>query len=390
MSTPHDTDYTVAICGAGPVGLALAAMLARRGMDPARIGLFDAKALAHSAQDPRAIAVSYGSRQILEQLGAWPLAATAIRQIHVSRRGSFGRTLIDSADMQVPALGYVCRYGVLVTALAQAASDAGIHAIRPAQVGNIEQATPNVQLHWTQLDTDTTQQASAGIVVQAEGALFSEQHAKQQSHDYGQTAITALVHVSAPIAQRAFERFTDQGPLALLPQDDGYALVWCTDPVTATALLALPDADFLAALTQAFGQRLGQFTATSKRHAFALGLNADSAPPAPASRLIAIGNAAQTLHPVAGQGFNLGLRDAVTLARLLAQDASPDMLQQFHRARQADRRLTIGLTHSMARIFAASPEGSPLQTLLGGALGLLDAVTPAKRLLAETMMFGRR
>jgi 2-octaprenyl-6-methoxyphenol hydroxylase len=175
--------------------------------------------------------------------------------------------------------------------------------------------------------------------------------------------------------------------LALLPQDNGYAMVWCMRPATASQLGALSDTDFLARLEHAFGTRLGRFTAITPRAAYPLGLNAHAAASA---RTVAIGNAAQTLHPVAGQGLNLGLRDAVILARLLAKELSPAALQHFAASRQSDRGLTIRLTDTMARVFASASDGAPSQTMLGLSLGLIDAFKPAKRLLAEQMMFGQR
>ena len=373
----------VAICGAGPVGMALAALLARRGMDSARIGLIDAKSLAAAMTDPRSIALSYGSRLLLEEIGAWPVPATAIHQIHISRRGQFGRSMIERAEHDVPALGYVTRYGELVTALAGACDKAGVSVIRPARVtGNLEHADGvNLQL-------DDGREIEAALVVQAEGGVFGEQDGKAHTRDYQQTAVIARVSARAPIAHRAYERFTEEGPLALLPQDgaDGqqYALVWCARPDTAEALLQLDDAAFLARLGAAFGTRLGRFTNTSARASYKLGLNADARATA---RTVAIGNAAQTLHPVAGQGLNLGLRDAAVLARLLAQGATPAKLAEFGAARAIDRRLTVGLTDTMARVFAS--EG-PAQALLGLSLGILDTVAPARTLLAELMMFGRR
>ena len=189
------------------------------------------------------------------------------------------------------------------------------------------------------------------------------------------------------LPHRAFERFTDEGPLALLPQDDGYALVWCVRPARAAHLLSLPDAAFLAALASAFGSRLGRLTHVTPRAGFPLGLNAQ---PLGSARTVAIGNAAQTLHPVAGQGLNLGLRDAVVLAQMLAQERSPAAIERFASCRQADRSLTIRLTDTMARIFAGAPGGAILQTLLGASLCMVDALKPAKRALAEHMMFGWR
>jgi 2-octaprenyl-6-methoxyphenol hydroxylase len=376
------TDFDIAVCGAGPVGLALATLLVSRGHAPKRIALIDAKTLDQVVQDPRSIALSYGSKQILDDIHAWPRVTDPIHQIHVSRRGHFGRTLIDRSDFALEALGYVSRYGALITELSDAAYSSGIEIIRPTQVNALHETAQAVEL---QLENGST--LTTGILVQAEGGVFAQQTAKSLRRDYDQIAIVAHVHASAPIAHRAYERFTDEGPLALLPQDDGYALVWCARPASTEHLIGLPDTAFLQALEQAFGSRLGRFTRISERSTFPLGLNAQ---PVTSSRTVAIGNAAQTLHPVAGQGLNLGLRDALILARLLAQEATPTMLQQFMQKRQTDRRLTIGLTDTMARIFASAPQGSLLQGLLGASLGLFDVIKPAKKILAEQMMFGWR
>jgi 2-octaprenyl-6-methoxyphenol hydroxylase len=375
-------DYDIAIRGAGPVGLALALHLIRRGAAASRIVLIDAKPLEQANADPRSIALSHGSRQILEDVGAWPAAADPIHQIHVSRRGHFGRTLIDRDDYAVPALGYVTRYGMLVSVLASALGATAARVIRPAQLVDATEHGDHVDLRF-----EEGKSATASILVQAEGGLFSEQGARAMRRDYGQTAIIAHVRVSLPAAHRAFERFTEEGPLALLPQEDGYALVWCMQPASAERLMALADAAFLKELDVAFGTRMGNFIAISPRSAYPLGLNAQ---PAITARTVAIGNAAQTLHPVAGQGLNLGLRDAVVLARLLAQEAAPATLARFAGERQSDRSLTIRLTDLMARIFASAPDGSPSQGMLGLSLGLIDAFRPAKKLLAEQMMFGRR
>lgn len=376
------TDFDIAICGAGPVGLSLAALLVLHGTAASRILLIDARTAEQSARDPRSIALSYGSRQILESIAAWPIAATQINQIHVSRRGHFGRTLIDRNDYDLPALGYVTRYGDLVTALNAQLAVCGIATMRPASVVGFDEGSDAVAIRLTDRAS-----VHAGIVVQAEGGVFSEQQKKSTHRDYHQTAIVAHVSTSAPIAHRAYERFTDEGPLALLPQADGYALVWCARPATAEGLLALNDAQFLQQLSTAFGTRLGAFTTVTARHAFPLGLNAQ---PAHTARSVAIGNAAQTLHPVAGQGLNLGLRDAAVLARLLARQSEPAALAAFSQQRQMDRNTTIQLTDIMARIFAGTASGSWPQAMLGASLGLIDAIRPAKQLLAEQMMFGRR
>ena len=375
------TEIDIAIVGGGPVGLSLATMLVAQGIDPGKLAIIDAKPTAAATADPRSIALSYGSRELLSTISGWPAAATPITQIHVSRRGSFGRTLIRSQDYQLPALGYVCRYGDLVQSLDRA-MPSGLEVLRPVSVSSFQGLGERVLL-----SLSDGREVSASVVVQAEGGVFSEQTPKAQRRDYAQIAITADVHSATPPPGRAFERFTAEGPLALLPQGEGYAMVWCVAPDTAERLLAMDDAGFLAELQGMFGQRVGTFTKLGQRFHYPLGLNAQ---PKTQDRIIAIGNAAQTLHPVAGQGLNLGLRDAAVLAKMLVQDLTPTTLARFEQSRQPDRTTTIRLTDAMARVFANGSDRSPSQQLLGLSLGLLDFVPPAKRALAEQMMYGWR
>ena len=380
-------DFDIAICGAGPVGQTLALLLVQQGIAASRIALFDGKTSAQAEQDARSIALSYGSRQILDSAGAWPVKATAIQEIHVSRRGHFGRSLLKASDYDLPALGYVARYGDIIAPLQQRIAGLGIAIERPCLVEQLEEQRDHVRLQVR--DQAGTRSLSAHLVVQAEGGTFNDQSERLQRHDYQQTAIIAHVGFDQPLPQRAFERFTEQGPLALLPQEDGYALVWCVRPAQAEQLMALDDAAFRQALQKAFGQRLGQLTRISPRLSYPLGLNAQ----AQASvRIVSIGNAAQTLHPVAGQGLNLGLRDSYVLARSLSQalDTPEAALQQFMQQRQTDRRLTIRLTDALARVFASSADGSFTQSLLGTGLLALDLYKPARNLLAAHMLYGWR
>ena len=381
--TEQELDFDVAICGAGPVGLALASFLVRRGVPGPRIVLIDGKSLGQAISDPRSIALSWGSVQLLDEVGAWPLPATAIHQIHVSRRGQLGRSLMDRRDHDVDALGYVTRYGAVVDALARRCDAAGVAVLRPARVQTLDEQ-PDGAL----LTLDDGRIVRTQVAVQAEGGIFGQQDSRARSRDYEQTAVIARVTSDLPIAHRAFERFTDEGPLALLPEDgpDGhqYALVWCVPPERAGNILNLDDPTFLKQLGDAFGTRLGNFTKVSPRVFFPLGLNAEARATA---RTVAIGNAAQTLHPVAGQGLNLGLRDAAVLARQLARGATSAAIDRFLEERNQDRALTITLTDTMARAFTGT---GPLQPLLGLSLAALDLTTPARTLLADLMMFGRR
>ncbi|MDF3839781.1 UbiH/UbiF/VisC/COQ6 family ubiquinone biosynthesis hydroxylase [Cupriavidus basilensis] len=405
----------IAIVGAGPVGLALACLLLRN--SPWRLTLIDAATPARAARDPRAIALSHGSRQLLEQIGAWPRAVTPIEHIHVSQRGRFGHVRLHSDDYDVPALGYVVRYGdlceALERALAQAIQQAGPAGERLARaydtrIDHIEQsAGPDgnkdgasgglVRLTGHTHDRQPAAFA-ARLAVQAEGGLFHKQsplagsgaQAQKYRRDYRQTAIVAHVACSRPQPGWAWERFTDEGPLALLPHEEhgmaGYALVWCCPPDLAARRLALPDAAFLAELEQAFGPRMGRFTGIGKRHAFPLGLNA--APVTVQGRVVAVGNAAQTLHPVAGQGLNLGLRDAFALGAALRAGCSPQALQAFAAQQKLDRAVTIGVTDLLPRVFGIS---YPLAAHARGAsLAALACLGPLKDALARQMMYGMR
>ncbi|RFU45839.1 UbiH/UbiF/VisC/COQ6 family ubiquinone biosynthesis hydroxylase [Paraburkholderia sp. DHOC27] len=388
-------DFDVTIVGAGPVGLALAGWLARRSATRAlSIALIDAREPDDARHDPRAIAVSQGSRMILEPL-RWPTDATAIQRIHVSQRGHFGRTLIDHAEHGLPALGYVLKYGSIVHALAEAVQSTAVHWFRSATAQTPVQENDGVTL---QVQTaHLTRTLRTRILVNAEGGLFHEQRKggddgkRGDSRDYGQTALVGTVSVSAPQPHVAWERFTPQGPIALLPvggaRGADYALVWCCAPEEAARRARLPDEAFLCELGVAFGDRMGRFTRISGRAAFPLGLNALDT--LVKGRIAAIGNAAQTLHPVAGQGLNLGLRDAHALADALSQlGPTPLALASFAQRRALDRRMTIGATDTLARLFTV--DFPPLATLRGLALTALEFVPPVKTALARQMMFGQR
>ncbi len=370
------------------MGAAFALLLAETWPDASRIALIDSRLPEMATRDERMIAISHGSRTMLERVRAWHEdSATPIHHIHVSHRGHFGRTMIDRKDYDVPALGYVIRYGDLVRQLNAALDRFPFQIRRPVAVDRIEQQAESCAVH---LDNGAI--LNARYAVHAEGGLFGTQESKAIHRDYGQTAITSFVTCALPQPATAWERFTEGGPIALLPslrqQTQGYALVWCCKPEDASQHIALNDQEFLRALHQNFGDRLGQFTSATRRMAFPLGLNAAAS--TANGREFAIGNAAQTLHPVAGQGLNLGLRDAYSLVSALrAHFHNPEECNQtFLSARQLDRRATIQLTDWLPRIFASQLR--PVIAARGSALSLLDLLPPARHLLARQMMNGQR
>jgi 2-octaprenyl-6-methoxyphenol hydroxylase len=366
-------EVDVAIAGGGPVGCALALALSGSTVQVARIA-------DETGAADRPIALSYGSRLILERLAAWnSFASTAIETIHVSQQG-FGRTVMRSTDYGLPALGYVTSYSELVARLADRT---------PAISGSLkswEHSGGGIVLRLSVGGGEARMRAR--LLVLADGGLNRDAGCVT---DYRQRAIVAEVAAEHAKTGTAWERFTAEGPLALLPFGDRYALVWSTSPATAEELQGLHDAEFLARLRQAFGGRLGDFRSTGPRSTFPLSLRRSAVQASP--RVLAIGNAAQTLHPVAGQGLNLGLRDAWELARMLLDAANeeigaPAFVARYARSRDLDRRAGIGFTDFLVRMFSNSV--TPLALARGAGLAVLDILPPVRHFLARRMIFGAR
>jgi len=336
----------VFIRGAGPVGCTLALALRDSGL---RVALLDA-ALPLPAFRP--LALSYASRLILERVGVWSqMTATPIERILVSQAGAFGRTRLDAGDAGVPALGYVTEYAALMSAL------------RTAIAGLLTgEATP------------------ARCVVHAEGTPSGESGKR-----YAQDAVVALVHAEPPAAHTAFERFTPEGPLALLPHAGGHAVIWSMRPERAQQLASGSAEEFLAHFAAAAGAAAGRPTHVESRSVQALSLKVRSA--RVEGNEVYIGNAAQTLHPVAGQGLNLGLRDAWQLARLFLENgAEAATLARFAAQRRLDAGATIRITDFLAAGFAGA---NPLaRAARGAALTALDIFPAPRRFFARRMIFG--
>jgi 2-octaprenyl-6-methoxyphenol hydroxylase len=383
----------ILIAGGGPVGAALALALAGSGhavvlaearsadSNEAR-GADASGAGAAAAGDARAIALSHGSRLILERLRAWQaLPVTPIATIHISQQGGFGRTLIRADDCGLPALGYVANYDDLQQSLLAVPSSA--RRLFGARLTGFDGGTATVQTQQGELTF------APRLLVFADGARIADAAAPAYSKDYRQTAVLAWVKTEQAHQGRAWERFTAEGPLALLPHGAGHALVWTARPDRGARLAALDTPAFLAELQASFGSRLGAFIEAGGRSAFPLALRYRREESLPHS--LCVGNAAQTLHPVAGQGFNLGLRDAWELARL-ARDArepgSDSFINAFRRARALDRRASIQFTDSLVGLFSNS---DPLLALGRGAgLLALDLLPFARRFAARRMIYGAR
>jgi 2-octaprenyl-6-methoxyphenol hydroxylase len=312
--------------------------------------------------------------------------ATPIETIHVSHRGAFGSAILASTDAGVPALGYVVPYASVRRALRIGLERISNVTLLPGMRGvDLHTSSDSVCVRF---ESDALQCAEQGkLAAIADGGMAAARGATVR--DYGQSAVVANVHASTPPHNRAFERFTSTGPLALLPRERGYALVWTTTPECARQLCSLSVDAFLARLQRAFGDRVGHFAAVEDRAAFPLSLRV-AHPPA-TERTVLLGNAAQTLHPVAGQGLNLGLRDAWELAECIQAHAGDpgrsEVLAAFSARRRRDRASSVALTDTLVRLF--SNQRLPLRWLRGCGLTFLDCLPPVKQAFMRQLMFGR-
>ncbi|MGZ8213618.1 MAG: 2-octaprenyl-6-methoxyphenyl hydroxylase [Methylosarcina sp.] len=387
-------NYDLLIVGGGLAGNCLALALQDSGL---HIAIVEASTRAQQQASPagdRALALSAGTVAMLESLGIWQgisHAATAIETIHISDQGHFGKTRLTSSAENVPALGHVITARDIEGHVAELVDQANIELLSPARVVGLVSGSEEVNVSLKFANEAST--ASARLLVGADGGLSSVRNLLeigQKIYDYGQTALVTTVKSSLPNKNIAYERFTASGPLALLPVDKRHsAVVWTRTKADAEALMAGGEADFLSELQQCFGYKLGALALAAPRRAFPLSLI--RAEQMVSGRAVIIGNAVHQLHPVAGQGFNLGLRDVVSLAeRLIEQHkqgldiGTPEFLKAYAEARQKDHDRTILFTDRVVRVF--SNDWAALATARNVGLTLLDHLPVAKTLLARHAM----
>ena len=393
-----EQDCQVAIAGAGPVGMSLALALGRAGVRVALVESSAARGRAEAGHGARPIALSEGSRRVLDALDAWnsiAAIATPIKRIHVSDRGHFGFARLRAEDCCVDALGYVVAAAELEQALESALrSMHAVRVLRPARVTDIERDQgPVARLSVVPAGDETGEampsRLRASLVVLCDGgrsALRERLGIVVSERDYAQWAVTARLEARCAHGGVAYERFTSDGPLALLPMRGKHCgLVWSVDAATSEHLVSLDDDAFLAALTDRFGMRLGGFTSAAPRSAFPLSLI--TARRVVGERLAIIGNAAHHLHPVAGQGLNLGLRDAAALAeivtRCVREDGDPgdaNALAHYAEWRRRDQKLVTGATDALVRLFSTG--FPPIVAVRGLGLLAFDLLPPVKRRFA--------
>lgn len=389
-------DYDLLIVGGGLVGASLACALA--GLD-LRIGLVEAApfaASAHPSYDDRAIALAQGTKRIFQTLGLWETlgsTATPIRQIHISERGRFGFAHLDSRDEGVDALGYVAEARLIGAALlAKLPALSGVELLCPARLEQVV-VEPDAARATIRFGNERTAELRAKLLVAADGAnspVREQLGIAALRWEYDQQAVITNVTPTLPHNHVAYERFTEDGPVALLPMSDNRCAVVCTvNESDVPAVMDLDDTGFLTLLHERFGDRLGPFLRAGRRQAYPLFLLKSREHARP--RVAIIGNAAHTLHPIAGQGFNLGIRDVAALAEVIAdarrnaQDIGDlAVLDRYADWRRWDQRQTIAFTDALNRLFA-----NPLPPIRAARnLGLLafDFCPPLKHLFARQTM----
>ena len=387
-------EYDLLIVGSGLAGNCLALALKDAGF---RIAIIEANTRAQLHASPagdRALALAAGTVMMLDTLGVWQgikHAATPIQHIHISDRGHFGKTRLSAQKEHIDALGYVIAARDIETYVANLVINAGIDIIAPARVVGLISGDQEICVNIKQ--NDQSQNLSAKLLVGADGGLSSVRqllNINQLITDYGQTALITSVKSTIPNNYTAYERFTSSGPLALLPiSKNECAVIWTRSHEDADTLMLGREADFLVELQQCFGFKLGELTLTAPRRAFPLSLI--RAEQMVAGRAVIIGNAVHQLHPVAGQGFNLGIRDVIQLAEMLIKQheqnkdiGEADFLNAYAVSRKKDHDWTIGFTDTLIKIFAN--EWLALAAARNIGLTLLDHIPAAKTLLTQHAM----
>jgi 2-octaprenyl-6-methoxyphenol hydroxylase len=389
MTQPFD----IVIVGGGMVGASLAVALAPLGLRVALIEAVPHDSVSQPSFDERTTALSNGSRRILKTLGVWSEVhslATPIRKIHVSDQGRFGFARIDAAEQGLTAMGYVVPNRALGVALWQRLqASANVQVYCPAEVSSITTAPHAVTLEVAGPSVKTC--IDTRLIVAADGvqsAVRSAFGVDAETRDYEQTAVITTVLPQRFHDHVAYERFTGSGPLALLPLNDGRCtLVLTLSRAMAESAMAWSDVQFLAEVQRRFGFRLGRFLKVGRRVPYPLALT--RATRTSSGRCVIVGNAAQGLHPVAGMGFNLGLRDVASLAELIAERRKePDfdaggagLLSEYDAWRAADRSGVIAFTDGLVRMFA-NPLGA-VRRLRNLGLLAFDLLPPAKAALSR-------
>ena len=379
------------IVGAGPVGLVFSLFLAKHNQNS---HLLESRKKNDSHSDGRALALSYGTKLILEDLGIWSSLEkkiSEIKDIHTSQKNSFGRTLLSASQYNLPALGYIVSYGALSKVLEEAVNQSPkIKITHEFKVSAIKNEKDRSILYGGNKDLAI----EAPLLVLADGGKNTTdliEDLKKKETSYNHTALVTKVTSEIPPNKIAYERFTSMGPIALLPNGPKeFSLVWTGKDEDIQALAKSPKKLFLEKLHEHFGDRVGKFLDSDNFITFPL--KKIILEEFPKNRMVVIGNSAQTMHPVAGQGFNTGIRDAYDLSKLInesepSQVGSECFINQYYSLRKSETKKTLFFTDSLVNIF--SNDLVVLSSIRGMSLSLLDNFKPIKNFLVNKMSFGK-
>lgn len=386
--------YDIVIAGGGMIGTSLGLALASLKL---RIVVVEAVARAEKQQpsfDDRSTALSRSSQRMFEAMGLWQdiaKSSTPIKSIHVSDRGRFGFSHIDAKEQRVEALGYVVINRTLGDVLNRALSKVdGIELVCPGKIATVGQSRNTITVG-VETPDGGLRRLSCSLLVGSDGANSTVRDMVGISAsrvEYEQIAVIGNLAPEKPPENRAFERFTDTGPIAILPAgDERAAFIWTVSPARAEVLMQQPDDEFTKHLHDAFGNRLGAFSRVGKRAAYPLALSKASR--LVAGRCVLIGNAAHGLHPVAAQGFNLGLRDVAALSECISDARVSDVgnveiLENYAKWRRADQRKLVRITDGIVRLFGSAK--APVRVLRNLGMLSFDLVPGVRTAFAKHMM----
>ncbi|MFV2028960.1 FAD-dependent monooxygenase [Neisseria sp. S1] len=380
------THTQIAVIGAGPVGVLAALALQRSGH---QVLLVEARPQNAVIRDRRTLALSFNSVRAFEDAGVKLSSAegTPITDVHISQQGVFGRTLLRAEDMGVAALGRTVDYAVIMQACTDALSAQRLPVLWQTPVRQVRTLSRFAELDIEQ--NGHTHSITADWVILAEGGHLTDNlpGLRRHSYDYRQSALVTTLEFEQGNNGTAYERFADDGPFALLPYHQAYRLVWTRSPADARSLADMPFDDFARVFENAFGNRLGRLKARGDAAVFPLQLKQLNK--VYSGRVICIGNAAQTMHPVAAQGLNLGVRDALALAQCFGSNPNLNnnqLAQQYAARRRLDAHAIVGFTHSLVTLF--DHPDALLKLGRGGIMSLLDSLPAARKKFTEQLIFG--
>jgi len=381
---------SIAIIGGGPVG-AIFALL--NNSQTSKIFLLESNSQIQTKSDKRALALSSGTKFILQKIDVWndlEAGLTPIKTIHTSQKGTFGRSIMEAKEFEQEALGYIISYGDLLKALQKKISHSkNIEAFYNAKVLSFVSKEETQNLIFKYKSKEKSLNCDLLVLADGGSSEINGINIERSNKSFEHSALVTHVETDIPHVNIAYERFTNMGPMALLPNLNGqYSLVWTGPNDDIERLNQLDNSKFLIALQKHFGDRVGNFKLSDKRITFPL--RQSYILKYPQENIAIIGNSAQIIHPVAGQGLNTGIRDALILADCIKKDVNLEiklMIRKFNRMRKKETKDILWFTDSLVTLFSNDIIG--VNKIRGMALSFLDLIPPIKKKFVKKMSYGK-